>query len=192
MKYLKLFNQASEYEAFKVGDEYVTPNVSYVVENTSVKFNPNTIVVEPLNLKIGEKYPELLSLLQELYNTYYYHIPTGTSLQMTLMLTDGVKSSSSFHEGVVTYNIGDVVLEDTTNNKYEIVANIKSDKRFAQLFNLYLDDTKLDAVYFMDNGDAFFMISQPVGWTEDLVLQQTSYYFWDIDGEGDGIFYKYS
>ena len=40
MKYLKKFNQASEYEAFKVGDEYVLPNVSYVVEGSEVKFDP--------------------------------------------------------------------------------------------------------------------------------------------------------
>lgn len=45
MKYLKKFNQASEYEAFKVGDEYITPNVSYVVDGSEVKFGP---AVKPL------------------------------------------------------------------------------------------------------------------------------------------------
>ena len=40
MKYLKLFNQASEYEAFKVGDEYVTPNVSHVVSTGVVHYEP--------------------------------------------------------------------------------------------------------------------------------------------------------
>lgn len=45
MKYLKKFNQASEYEAFKVGDEYITPNVSYVVDGAEVKFGP---AVKPL------------------------------------------------------------------------------------------------------------------------------------------------
>ena len=45
MKYLKKFNQASEYEAFKVGDEYITPNVSYVVDGGGVMFNPG---IKPL------------------------------------------------------------------------------------------------------------------------------------------------
>ena len=40
MKYLKQFNQASEYEAFKESEEYITPNVSYVVNGGEVKFNP--------------------------------------------------------------------------------------------------------------------------------------------------------
>lgn len=42
MKYLKRFKQTSEYEAFKAGDEYVLPNVSFVVENAVVAFNPHT------------------------------------------------------------------------------------------------------------------------------------------------------
>jgi hypothetical protein len=40
MKYLKKFNQASEYEAFKAGDEYVTPNVSNVVSTGVVHYGP--------------------------------------------------------------------------------------------------------------------------------------------------------
>ena len=39
MKYLKKFNQASEYEAFKAGDEYITPNVSFVKDSNEVMFN---------------------------------------------------------------------------------------------------------------------------------------------------------
>jgi hypothetical protein len=40
MKYLKYFEQASAYEAYKNGSDYVLPNVSYVVESDSVDFNP--------------------------------------------------------------------------------------------------------------------------------------------------------
>lgn len=36
MKYLKYFEEVSAYEAYKSGSDYVTPNVSYVVENNGV------------------------------------------------------------------------------------------------------------------------------------------------------------
>ena len=47
MKYLKKFNQASEYEAFKVGDGYVTPNVSYVEEINCVNYEPYVAPASP-------------------------------------------------------------------------------------------------------------------------------------------------
>lgn len=40
MKYLKQFKQVSEYEAFKAGDEYITPNVSFVEDSNEVMFGP--------------------------------------------------------------------------------------------------------------------------------------------------------
>ena len=40
MKHLKQFANESDYQAFKESGEYITPNVSYVVENTGVMFNP--------------------------------------------------------------------------------------------------------------------------------------------------------
>ena len=40
MKYLKQFNQASEYEVFKESEDYVLPNVSYVVETKGVSYAP--------------------------------------------------------------------------------------------------------------------------------------------------------
>ena len=56
MKYLKYFEQASEYEAFKVGDEYITPNVSYIEENAGVMFEsvkPLTYNMVDLGLPSG-------------------------------------------------------------------------------------------------------------------------------------------
>ena len=38
MKYLKYFEQASAYEAYKNGSDFVTPNVSYVVETEDVYY----------------------------------------------------------------------------------------------------------------------------------------------------------
>ena len=44
MKYLKLFETEALYDAFKEGDEYLLPNVSYIVETNSCEFQP---YVEP-------------------------------------------------------------------------------------------------------------------------------------------------
>jgi hypothetical protein len=40
MKYLKYFEQASAYEAYKTSSDYVTPNVSYIEDTKGVKYNP--------------------------------------------------------------------------------------------------------------------------------------------------------
>ena len=40
MKYLKYFEEASAYEAYKNGSDYVLPNVSYVVKTEGVSFDP--------------------------------------------------------------------------------------------------------------------------------------------------------
>jgi hypothetical protein len=41
MKYLKYFEEASAYEAYKNGSDFILPNVSYVADTKDVKFNPN-------------------------------------------------------------------------------------------------------------------------------------------------------
>lgn len=43
MKYLKQFKQASEYEVFKESEDYVLPNVSYVVETKGVNYAPKKV-----------------------------------------------------------------------------------------------------------------------------------------------------
>lgn len=40
MKYLKKFNNTSDYETFKIGDEFITPNVSYIEGSNEILFNP--------------------------------------------------------------------------------------------------------------------------------------------------------
>jgi hypothetical protein len=40
MKHLKLFNDATSYEAWKNSEEFVLPNVSFVVETNIVGFEP--------------------------------------------------------------------------------------------------------------------------------------------------------
>lgn len=39
-KYIKIFNNHSEYEAFKASEDYITPNVSYCVNENEVHYNP--------------------------------------------------------------------------------------------------------------------------------------------------------
>ena len=41
-KYLKLFNQDAEYHLFKESEEYILPNVSFIVESNSIAYNPFT------------------------------------------------------------------------------------------------------------------------------------------------------
>lgn len=40
MKYLKIFNNDSEYELFKSSDSYVTPNICYIKANKNIKCEP--------------------------------------------------------------------------------------------------------------------------------------------------------
>ena len=51
MKYLKKFNVASEYDVFKESEGYILPNVSYVVENERVNFNP---YIPPHVISVGD------------------------------------------------------------------------------------------------------------------------------------------
>lgn len=76
MKYLKQFKQTSEYEVFKESEDYVLPNVSYIEEGNKVEYNPFVESVEPLLLKLNNNYPEINSLIDELYHTYFEYEPT--------------------------------------------------------------------------------------------------------------------
>ena len=55
MKYLKYFEQTSAYEAYKNGDDYILPNVSYIVETDKVNYDKlNTIFQNYLTIKALE------------------------------------------------------------------------------------------------------------------------------------------
>jgi hypothetical protein len=47
MKYIKRFNKTSDYETFKSGEDYITPNVTYISEIKGFRFNPKTKPVTP-------------------------------------------------------------------------------------------------------------------------------------------------
>lgn len=70
MKYLKTFSTESEYQAFKDGDDWVTPNVSTIDENNSVVFEAIPSMF-PCYLNVGEngeKGIALYNFLVEQYN----------------------------------------------------------------------------------------------------------------------------
>ena len=44
MKHLKLFQTEAEYTAYKNGNDFVTPNVSYIVDSTNTFYNPIKLI----------------------------------------------------------------------------------------------------------------------------------------------------
>lgn len=70
MKYLKYFEQASAYEAYKTSSDYVLPNVSYVVENKGVWYEPAIMNYPDIILQEGNTYPEVGARLSQMFNKY--------------------------------------------------------------------------------------------------------------------------
>jgi hypothetical protein len=68
MKYLKYFKEASEYTEYKSSSDYVTPNVSYVVEGNFVDYK--AYVIEKLIMQVGNKYPDVVTRLAAIVNKY--------------------------------------------------------------------------------------------------------------------------
>lgn len=79
MKYLKYFTNESDYQTFKDSEEYILPNVSYIVEGDKVEYNANIetdiIIKYQDRKKLGIVFEDVYSkLLQNGYN------PVGTSI----------------------------------------------------------------------------------------------------------------
>jgi hypothetical protein len=68
MKHLKLFNDSASYDTWKNSEDYVTPNVSYVVEGNFVDYN--AYVIEKLIMQVGNKYPDVVTRLAAIANKY--------------------------------------------------------------------------------------------------------------------------
>lgn len=124
MKYLKKFNQASEYEAFKAGDEYITPNVSYVVDGGEVKFGP---AVKPL-----------------VYNMVDLGLPSG------LLWADRNVGAISPEDAGLYFSWGDT--KGYTMNQYEVFVwdNYFDTTDDGNTFNKYATD-KLTALEASDD-----------------------------------------
>jgi hypothetical protein len=81
MKYLKYFQEASEYTEYKSSSDYVTPNVSYVVEGNFVDYK--AYVIEKLIMQVGNKYPEIEERFKSMVNKYF---PSASSNAINDML----------------------------------------------------------------------------------------------------------
>jgi hypothetical protein len=69
MKHLKLFNDSASYDTWKNSEDYVTPNVSYVVEGNFVDYK--AYVIEKLIMQVGNKYPEIKERFKSMVNKYF-------------------------------------------------------------------------------------------------------------------------
>lgn len=70
MKYLKYFEEVSAYEAYKNGSDFVTPNVSYVVEGNTVSYDPAIMDYPDIILQKGNTYPDVGARLSQMFNKY--------------------------------------------------------------------------------------------------------------------------
>ena len=74
MKYLKQFKQTSEYEVFKESEDFITPNVSYIVEGNGIVYN--IAKTEVGKYKVGILSKKDISKLT--YNMADLGLPSGT------------------------------------------------------------------------------------------------------------------
>lgn len=70
MKYLKYFQEESEYTGYKSSTSYVVPNVSYVVSTNLTFFDSGASSTTNIILYEDGYYPEVGQKLQELVNKY--------------------------------------------------------------------------------------------------------------------------
>jgi len=93
MKYIKKFEQHSDYEAFMGGVEYVTPNVSYCVNEDEVHYNPI------------ESYDPILKFTAEQANS---------TIQLNRIGTETTFANSVFQYSINNGEWHDVVFSSTT------------------------------------------------------------------------------
>lgn len=91
MKYLKYFKEASAYEAYKTGSDYVLPNVSYVVEMNGVIYEP------PFKIEIPSPYIEY-ARIQHIDGTLY------TADEWNAAKTKGTVTNKDANGVAVLYN----------------------------------------------------------------------------------------
>jgi hypothetical protein len=68
MKHLKLFKTAQDKEAWKNGENYITPNVIYINESDVIEYNPTSLSV--LSLQTFTAYPEVANKIVTIFNKY--------------------------------------------------------------------------------------------------------------------------
>ena len=105
MKYLKKFNQHSEYETYMEGGEVILPNVSFCDQENEVHYNP---IVPPMNMityQATEKLTETTSSTSYPTSGLKTNVFSGSSGQLLTM------KSHTFENGVGTIEFdGDIAI----------------------------------------------------------------------------------
>lgn len=87
MKHLKLFNSTTEYDTFKNGEEYILPNVSYIVNDGGVMFTPAPEEDVPSDITFTYYAPLRGTFMQQGGYTEEITVPAGTTfLELSNML----------------------------------------------------------------------------------------------------------
>jgi hypothetical protein len=79
MKHLKLFNSTTEYDTFKNGEEYILPNVSYIVNDGGVMFTPAPEEDVPSDITFTYYVPPFGGFSPEGDFTEEITVPAGTT-----------------------------------------------------------------------------------------------------------------
>ena len=90
MKYLKLFENHTEYETFKQTDEFIKPNVSHCVQENEVHYNPHTFVDEYFTTVAREDGTISFNIWQSMGTEYITSINYSTDNGETWTTTNNI------------------------------------------------------------------------------------------------------
>lgn len=140
MKYLKLFNQHTDYETFKASQDYIEPNVSYCISEDEVHYNPVTPVpteevATDLQYAFENNYDEPTNLItfttaEKNYLIQYFneHVTYTGRLNITDVINNGDASVALLGDGYqVSFSADDgpsyreeIIFK--TNESYQIIS----------------------------------------------------------------------
>jgi hypothetical protein len=145
MKYLKQFNAEVEYASYKNGNDFITPNVSWVKETNSVKYSNDNLILEPLPDFETELYADnyLTEVGPWLYQEYEKMREKYNITSTTFYIMNG---------GYLSFN----------SNGEQIEIDIKHTALFRYLYSTIIDETWNNYDYIEFNID--FMKFYQDGW----------------------------
>jgi hypothetical protein len=142
MEFLRLFNNTSDYEVFKEGDEFITPNVSLILGNSLVNYSPR--------ITLGEK------AFKTVYNTSLFNMmPFNTSFLMKeLMINEEKTEIKNDVEGDKTINCIQEIEEKIIKiPSFKIKGEYMDDIITCNMPNKYFADIKSYSIKIIDNID---------------------------------------
>lgn len=97
MKYIKLFNQHSDYNTFKASDEFIQPNVSRCLDDSDLHYIPRLEVKLQITYEVSDSNPT------QLY--YYDSVNTGNSKFFKIELNSNELSINSIDQNEGKYQL---------------------------------------------------------------------------------------